>query len=112
MKQAGEVMVHSYPKMPVLEELLNTFAVQRGCESEKSLAARAAKDNMQAEWMTFWKYTEYVNPDYAARYDYVPLRETSMKPADHQFERAVATRGPATQAGSSSNSARNGLILY
>jgi len=26
MKQAGEVMVHSHPKMPVLEDMLNTFA--------------------------------------------------------------------------------------
>ena len=105
-------MVHSYPKMPVLEELLNTFAAQRGCESQKSLIARAAKDNMQAEWITFWNYTEFVNPDYAAKNDYVPLRGTSCKLADHQPERPVATRRQARQAGSGSSSAKNALSLY
>lgn len=30
MKQTAEVMVHSYPKMPVLEDLFNTFAAEKG----------------------------------------------------------------------------------
>lgn len=112
MKQAGEVMVHSYPKMPVLEELLNTFAIQRGGESEEHLVARAHENDMQAEWTMFWNYTKFVNPDYVARYEYVPLREQPCHSEMYQVQQAASGAAKARAHVSSSSSADKVLNLY
>ena len=112
MKQAGEVMVHSYPKMPVLEEMLNTFANQRGAETEESLVALACEGDMQAEWTTFWNYTRHVNPDYTARFEYVPLRELSCAAAGHQSARPMPAAAKPHQQQSSSSSGAKSLDLY
>lgn len=77
MKQAGEVMVHSHPKMPVLEDMLNTFAAERGYPADCDLVAAAHPTSMEAEWAAFWQYTQLVNPDVAARPDYVPFCDCS-----------------------------------
>ena len=112
MKQAGEVMVHSYPKMPVLEEMLNTFAHQRGDETEESVVALAREGDMQAEWTTFWHYTRHVNPDYTARFEYVPLRELSCEAAGHQSVTPMPAAPKSHQHQSSSSSAAKSLDLY
>ncbi len=77
MKQAGEVMVHSHPKMPVLEDMLNTFASERGYPADCDLVANAHTTSMQAEWAAFWQYTQLVNPDVAPQHDYVPFCDRS-----------------------------------
>lgn len=71
MKQAGEVMVHSHPKMPVLEDMLNTFASEKGYPADCDLVANAHTASMEAEWAAFWQYTQLVNPDVAPKHDYV-----------------------------------------
>ena len=77
MNQAGEVMVHSHPKMPVLEDMLNTFASERGYPADCDLVATAHTTSMEAEWAAFWQYTQLVNPDVAPRHDYVPFCDRS-----------------------------------
>lgn len=73
MKQAGEVMVHSHPKMPVLEDMLNIFAAERGYPADYDLVATAHTASMEAEWAAFWQYIQLVNPDVAPEHDYVPF---------------------------------------
>lgn len=101
MKQAGIVMVHSFPKMPVLEEMLNTFAAERGFASEADLVDNAHID-MEAEWMTFWRYTKLIDPDVTAMYDHVPLynhaRATPLEKAtQRQGMRSIPLPGQATR---------------
>ena len=71
MKQTAEVMVHSYPKMPVLEDMFNTFAAERGFPDAEATAAGARPQ--QAQWEIFWSYTKLVDPDYTMTVGYVPL---------------------------------------
>ncbi len=73
MKQSGEVVVHSYPSLPVLEDMLNTFAAERGILSAEDIIAKAQKRPMEAELTAFWQYAKLVNPDVAPKYDYVPF---------------------------------------
>lgn len=101
MKQAGIVMVHSFPKMPVLEEMLNTFAAERGFASEADLVDNVHTD-MEAEWMTFWRYTKLIDPDVTAMYDHVPLynhaRATPLEKAtQRQGMRSIPLPGQATR---------------
>ncbi|KAL0024958.1 hypothetical protein WJX77_006344 [Trebouxia sp. C0004] len=74
MKQAGEVMVHSHPKMPILEDMLNTFAAERGYPADCDLAYTTS---LEAEWAAFWQYTQLVNPDVAPRHYHVPFCDRS-----------------------------------
>ena len=74
MKQSGEVVVHSYPSLPVLEDMLNTFAAERGILSAEDIMAKAQERPMEAELTAFWQYAKLVNPD-APIYDYVPFCE-------------------------------------
>ena len=73
MKQSGEVMVHSYPSLPVLEDMLNTFAAERGILSAEDIVAKAQERPMEAELTAFWQYAKLVNPDVAPKYDYIPF---------------------------------------
>jgi len=73
MKQSGEVMVHSYPSLPVLEDMLNTFAAERGILSAQDIIAKAQERPMEAELTAFWQYAKLVNPDVAPKHDYVPF---------------------------------------
>lgn len=73
MKQSGEVMVHSYPSLPVLEDMLNIFAAERGILSAEDIIAKAHERPMESELTAFWQYAKLVNPDVAPKYDYTPF---------------------------------------
>ncbi|KAL0038850.1 hypothetical protein WJX79_010660 [Trebouxia sp. C0005] len=104
MKQAGEVMVHSHPKMPVLEDMLNTFAAERGYPAECDLVAAAQATSMEAEWAAFWQYTRLVNPDVAPKHDYVPFRPYAQPiPEDVFGPIEDATAASVVDAGSSTS---------
>lgn len=76
MKQTAEVMVHSYPKMPVLEDLFNTFAAEKGFSAADSIEAQAHMHLLEAEWTAFAEYTKLVDPDYTMLVNYEPLHTT------------------------------------
>ena len=73
MKQTAEVMVHSYPKMPVLEDLFNTFAAEKGFPDAEIIEAHAHMHPLEAEWTAFSRYTKMVDPDYSMTVKYEPL---------------------------------------
>ena len=76
MKQTAEVMVHSYPKMPVLEDLFNTFAAEKGSSTVESVEAQAHMHPLEAEWTAFAEYTQRVDPDYTMTVRHEPLHTT------------------------------------
>ncbi len=73
MKQTGQVMVHCFPKMPILEDMLDIFAAEKGFAARDSLMACAVENPMEAEWSAFLQYAKAVDPDKTARYGYVSL---------------------------------------
>ena len=78
MKQTAEVMVHSYPKMPVLEDMLNTFAAERGFPDADLLATAA--EPLHAEWASFQEYIKLVDPDFHVVIGYAPLCTAAPDP--------------------------------
>ena len=76
MQQTAEVMVHSYPKMPVLEDMWNTFAAERGFPAVEDIVAHSVPP--EAEWTAFWQYTKRVDPDYTRVIEHLPLHQYSI----------------------------------
>ena len=83
MQQTAEVMVHSYPKMPVLEDMLNSFAAGKGFPDADSLVAEADSAPLEAEWAAFREYTRIVDPDHTRRTEHVSLRAMIQPAASH-----------------------------
>ena len=89
MQQTAEVMVHSYPKMPVLEDMFNSFAAAKGFPSAESLIAKTDSSLLEAEWAAFWEYTRVVDPDHTRRIEHVSLHGMLQTACSHLQGRMV-----------------------
>lgn len=59
-KQLADIIVHSYPYMPMTEILLDTIAAQAGYPSQQQIELNAHLDPMTADWESFGKYAQFI----------------------------------------------------
>ncbi|DBA86282.1 hypothetical protein WJX77_007619 [Trebouxia sp. C0004] len=59
-RQLADVVVHSYPYMPITETLVDTIASQYGYPSKDDIRASAHLDPMIAEWELFSSYAKFI----------------------------------------------------
>ena len=59
-RQSADIIVHSYPYMPVTEILLDTIAAQAGYPSRQEIEAAAPLDALTADWEMFGEYAKLV----------------------------------------------------
>lgn len=59
-RQLADVVVHSYPYMPMMETLFDTIAPQYGYPSKDAIRASAHLDPMLAEWQLFRSYAKFI----------------------------------------------------
>ena len=59
-RQLADVVVHSYPYMPIMETLVDTIASQCGYPSKEDIQASAHLDPMVKEWQLFSSYARFI----------------------------------------------------
>ena len=59
-RQLADIIVHSYPYMPMAEVLLDTIAAQSGYPSQREIEAAAHHDSMAADWELFGQYAKFI----------------------------------------------------
>ena len=59
-RQSADIIVHSYPYMPVTEILLDSIAAQAGYPSRQQMEAAAPLDPLTADWEMFGEYAKLV----------------------------------------------------
>lgn len=59
-RQSADIIVHSYPYMPLTEILLDTIAAQAGYPSRQQIEAAAPLDPLTADWEMFGEFAKLV----------------------------------------------------
>lgn len=59
-RQSADIIVHSYPYMPLSEILLDTIAAQAGYPSRQEIEAAAHLDPFTADWEMFGEYAKFI----------------------------------------------------
>ncbi len=59
-RQLADVVVHSYPYMPMMETLFDTIASQYGYPSKDDIRASAHLDPMITAWQLFSSYAKFI----------------------------------------------------
>ena len=75
--QAAVWIVHLYPYIPVLEDVLEALAVARLEPSKEDLMVSASEDPLAAEWGEFEEYVEGVIAQQPSCYVPVPRQAAS-----------------------------------
>lgn len=71
-RQLADVVVHSYPFMPMMETLFDTLAPQYGYPSKDDIRAFAHLDPMITEWQLFSSYAKFIGSQKLS-HNYIPL---------------------------------------
>ena len=71
MKQSAQVITFTYGFRPNLDAFLEAFAVELSYPTADEVIATANKAEMDNDWTEFWQFTQVVDPDVCAMYQYV-----------------------------------------
>ena len=71
LKQAAQIVSHSHPQPPVLDDLLNAVAAANPFPAE--VCSAAGHELEAADGKRFQQYVKHVDPDVVCHLGYVPI---------------------------------------
>jgi len=73
VKQAAQVLVHAELERPILHDLFDHLAAQKGFPTVKDMAVNPPADVSKADWTVFGDYYTAIHPHVSMHAGYVPV---------------------------------------